>query len=104
MAEILLLPVSENKQPTYLNSTSGLQSGHIGRFGMIHSIISPSLLDRYQPRPNISTKHKSNTATAAILDLLYSADVQLVRRHIYGQKSAENFVNQLSSFRDVSIC
>jgi len=53
MAKILLLPVSENKRLTYLNSTSGLQSGHIGRFGMIRSIISPSFVDRYPSRPNI---------------------------------------------------
>ena len=42
-----------NKRLTYLNSTSGLPSGHIGRFGMIRSIISPSFVDRYPSRPNI---------------------------------------------------
>ena len=83
---------------------SGWQSGNIGRFGlcfgMIRAIISPSFVDSSRPK-SLAFNHKSNTATAAILDC-YTALVdypRVVWCHVDGQNKCRKFyVNRLSSF------
>jgi len=51
MAEILPLPVIENKRQQYWNSTCGLQRGQVRRFGAMSSIIPPGFVDMYPSRP-----------------------------------------------------
>jgi len=52
-ADLLLLPVSENKRPPYWNFTSGLQSDNIQHFGLLPFLTPPSFVDMWRFMPKL---------------------------------------------------